>query len=218
MSYEEMLKNYLENEEGMEVNSINVTDWDDNVFDVNEGEREYLVIPQKYARDYVRDDIENLIDDIGFTSSFTDEFFDYLLVSNRDQVDDFFYDVVQDEISAGVNDYSDDELVDVAIEEHDIDVKPYYDEQTGELDVYGLREVVIEKEMKGIGDDYLQYCADTFGWDWVKDLINEHWSEIFDLEDIVDECIEADGYAHFIARYDGEEIDLGDGIFAYRTN
>ena len=218
MSYEEMLKNYLENEEGMEVTSINVTDWDDNVFDVNEGEREYLVIPQKYARDYVRDDIESLIDDIGFTGSFTDEFFDYLLVSNRDQVDDFFYDVVQEEISYGVNDYSDDELVDVAIEEHDIDVKPYYDEETGELDVYGLREVVIEKEMNAIGDDYLQYCVDMFGWDWVKDLINEHWSEIFDLEDVVDECIEADGYAHFIARYDGEEIDLGDGIFAYRTN
>jgi hypothetical protein len=27
-----------------------------------------------------------------------------------------------------------------------------------------------------------------------------------------------DGIAHFIARYDGEEHDLGNGLYAYRTN
>jgi hypothetical protein len=35
---------------------------------------------------------------------------------------------------------------------------------------------------------------------------------------IIDECIEWDGIAHFIARYDGDEIELNGGFFAYRIN
>lgn len=39
-----------------------------------------------------------------------------------------------------------------------------------------------------------------------------------DMEKIVEECIRLDGIAHFIAMYDGKEIDLGNGLYAYRVN
>ena len=38
------------------------------------------------------------------------------------------------------------------------------------------------------------------------------------IDKIVDEAIKWDGIAHFISRYDGKEIDLGNGLYAYRQN
>ena len=42
--------------------------------------------------------------------------------------------------------------------------------------------------------------------------------DLVDLDKVVEEAIDVDGIAHFIARYDGEEIELNDDLFAYRTN
>lgn len=42
------------------------------------------------------------------------------------------------------------------------------------------------------------------------------------LGDRLDECIEdaigLDGIGHFLARYDGHELEMGDDLFAYRTD
>ena len=62
--------------------------------------------------------------------------------------------------------------------------------------------------------DRVDYIKDTLGPDsfasWAKDKI--------DLDAMADEAIRQDGEAHFIAYYDGNEIDLGHGLFAYRMN
>lgn len=62
--------------------------------------------------------------------------------------------------------------------------------------------------------DKVEYIKDTLGPDsfasWAKDKI--------DLDAMADEAIRQDGEAHFIAYYDGNEIDLGHGLFAYRMN
>lgn len=39
---------------------------------------------------------------------------------------------------------------------------------------------------------------------------------IADIEEFVDDAIVADGRGHFISSYDGVEIDLENGLFAYR--
>lgn len=46
---------------------------------------------------------------------------------------------------------------------------------------------------------------------------------IEDIDEFIEDAIEADGYGHFLARYDGEEIELDveDGeedLYAYRVN
>ena len=62
--------------------------------------------------------------------------------------------------------------------------------------------------------DRVQYIRDTLGDDtfkeWAKDKV--------DLDKLADEAIDRDGKEHFIAYYDGNEIDLGNGLFAYRLN
>ena len=41
---------------------------------------------------------------------------------------------------------------------------------------------------------------------------------IEDMDDFVDDAIESDGRAHFLARYDDEEIELENGLYAYRID
>ena len=38
------------------------------------------------------------------------------------------------------------------------------------------------------------------------------------MDDFVQECIYADGRGHFVANYDGEEIELENDYYAYRVN
>ena len=40
---------------------------------------------------------------------------------------------------------------------------------------------------------------------------------IEDMDDFVDDAIESDGRGHFLARYDEVEVELGNGLYAYRT-
>lgn len=63
----------------------------------------------------------------------------------------------------------------------------------------------------------VDYYIDTFGEEGLTRLLKNK-PNIIDKEAIAEECIRLDGVAHFIARYDGEEIVLGDGLYAYRTN
>ena len=48
--------------------------------------------------------------------------------------------------------------------------------------------------------------------------LEEEEEDKIDLDAMADEAIRQDGEAHFIAYYDGNEIDLGHGLFAYRMN
>lgn len=43
-------------------------------------------------------------------------------------------------------------------------------------------------------------------------------SLIDDLEYLVEDAIRCDGRGHFIAQYDGEEIELSNDLYAYRIN
>ena len=38
------------------------------------------------------------------------------------------------------------------------------------------------------------------------------------IEEFVNESVNADGYGHFLAHYDGEELELENNLYAYRTN
>jgi hypothetical protein len=43
-------------------------------------------------------------------------------------------------------------------------------------------------------------------------------SLIDDLDHLIDDAIKCDGRGHFLAQYDGDEIELGNDLFAYRIN
>lgn len=70
--------------------------------------------------------------------------------------------------------------------------------------------------VKSFEDRPIEYARQLFdGKDFYKFVVE---NGAIDMDAVVEECIAQDGVEHFIAFYDGKEIDLGNGLFAYRTN
>jgi hypothetical protein len=99
--------------------------------------------------------------------------------------------------------------------EIDEDGEPNLRELKEGIDIDDKKEEFIDLLVENAGNA-VDYCGDNFGWDWVTEMASTH--NLVDLEEVVDQCIYEDGVAHFIARYDGEEIELENGLYAYRTN
>lgn len=202
MSKEELLKNYLQDEMIGEI-TITKEDWDDNVFRVEseDEEREYLVVTEEEATKYAEDEVISFIDDLGI-GGFTIEFQDYILDNLVDE--DVWKDIIYDMESSYVDELSDEEVLD----ELGLDI-----DSEEEYDMDELRDKLKDQIVDGV-DDPRQYIEDTFGRDELLEIAKDN----VDVNEIADECIEWDGIAHFIARYDGVEIDLGDGFYAYRQD
>ena len=76
-------------------------------------------------------------------------------------------------------------------------------------------EEIVEKQLDGIGS-YVDYIVDNWGEEQLDNLI-ERGHISFDLDQLAQDCVDADGIAHNLARYDGDEIEL-DGWWAYRID
>ena len=193
---------------GIDVSEVKASSWDENEFETPEGD--YLVVTEEEAEDYAAQDIENLFDDIGF-ESFTPEFRDWIIRNALDT--DWFEDAVRESYESYVDDiaYEDgrleEELLDAGIITEE-DIEAGYDEDAA-------RDAYVEMLVEDAGDP-VDYCGDNFGWDWVSKVAEQN--NLIDMQEVIDECIYQDGVAHFIARYDGEENELSNGLFAYRTN
>ncbi len=64
--------------------------------------------------------------------------------------------------------------------------------------------------------DFLEYLKDNLGEEYVSDLIKKN--NAIDVDALADEAISWDGRGHFLSGYDGKEIELPNGLFAYRRN
>lgn len=90
---------------------------------------------------------------------------------------------------------------------------------------------IIEQEIEYFEDseddpDMLEYLRGLDDFDskisFVKDMYGDSfdiWAKDYiDTDKVAEEAISEDGVAHFISYYDGEEIELGNNLFAYRLN
>ena len=62
----------------------------------------------------------------------------------------------------------------------------------------------------------LDYYESNFGEEQTIKMIREN--NLIDIDEATEGAIREDGVAHFISSYDGNEIDLPSGYYAYRTN
>ena len=76
-------------------------------------------------------------------------------------------------------------------------------------------EEIIEEQLGKISS-YVDYIVDNFGEGELEQLI-KHGYVSFDEDKLAEDCVDIDGPAHNLARYDGKEIEL-DGWWAYRVN
>lgn len=189
------LANYLD----VDVEDV-VQTYDENNFEVQSTGEEYIVADYDTAYDLAEQDVINTIDDLGidaFTPYFQEWIMDYAVK------EDWFKDALAESQRYYYEDMDEDEFIEVCKENN---ISPDDENAIDELvDIY----------LDGI-DDYADEFRSAYGDSEFSTAVKEN--DLIDLDKVVEEAISVDGIAHFIAGYDGEEIELNDDLFAYRTN
>lgn len=200
--------------------------WD---YEYETPEGDYLVVTEDEAEELAREDIINLYDDIGL-ESFTPYFRDWIIMNALDN--DWFEEAVRESYEYYVEDIEDeassmgyDNRLIEEMHDHQVlsdddfeideDGEPNLRELKEDIDIDDLKEEFIDLLVEDAGNA-VEYCGDNYGWDWVTQMATQN--NLIDMNEVVDQCIYEDGVAHFIARYDGDEHELENGLYAYRTN
>lgn len=217
--------------EYLEINPEDIKEgYRENIFEVDEGSREYLVVTEDEAREEAKESILSLIDDLGL-ESFTESFREWIYNNATNvgwfedalrELEEFYVEDIEQE-TYGQDKYANrliEELVDAGILS-DEDLVPEDEEDEDSLltydgdDLDSLKEEFVDYLVDGAGDP-VEYYVDNFGYDSMKELVESN--NLIDWDLVADQCIEEDGIVHNLSTYDGKELDLGDGLFAYRMN
>lgn len=189
----------------------------------HEGE-EYTIYTGNEADDALRDDIENIMDDLGL-DSFTEDFRQWILENAVDKswFDEWLSEDVYNQIYDLRNEDS-DEYIDGFIEElHNLDL--ISDDELEENEDMRLepKENISEDDLEQRYVDYrsdedsLELYIDTYGLDEVSRMVAEDPSRFIDLDAVRDEIKDWDGYIS-LSRYDGQTIDLDMDLYAFRQD
>lgn len=198
----------------------------DNLFETEDGE-EYYVVDEDEATELAEEDIESLYDDLGL-ESFTPYFRDWIYNNaiDVDWFEDWFlYDYKS--YAEGIRDEDSDDFTSRLIEEmyaagiltdDDFEI-----DDNGDIDYMTLKDdIEVDDKIDDFAqkltddiDDYTREFEFQLGKDALQKTVDEH--NLVDLDKVIDRCIDIDGLAHYIAHYDGKEIDLDDDLFAYRV-
>lgn len=197
-------------------------DVDPSIIEYNEDDDSYEAIGDRFhiydedeANQAAKEYIENFIDELGI-EGFTQEFQDWIKENALDQ--DFFKDLFVesytyyvDDIESEDDDQYENRLIAELIQNGIIEDG---DQDEEDFDLDDAKAQYVTKLVDGI-DDYVQEYIFQFGD--TEDLIRQN-PNIIDIDAIVEEAIDWDGRGHFLAWYDGKELDLGDGYYAYRID
>lgn len=200
--------------------------WD---YEYQTSEGDYLVVTEEEAEELAKEDIRNLYDDLGL-ESFTPSFRDWIIMNALDN--DWFEEAVRESYEYYVEDIEDeassmgyDNRLIEEMHDHQVlsdddfeideDGEPNLSELKEDIDIDDLKEEFVDLLVEEAGNA-VEYCGDNYGWDWVTKMATQN--NLIDMNEVVDQCIYEDGVAHFIARYDGDEHELENGLYAYRTN
>ena len=213
------LANYLGiSKEGLRHKNIGGNDY----FVTEDGD-EFTVFDDDEADKEFRAGVESIIDDLGiesFSPDFqqtiidrgyvnTDWFQEALEESNR-----FYVDAIESETynTTYANRLIDELEENGIISEDDIT-------EDGELkdglDIDELKEQYAQLLNDNTGDP-VEWYRDNFGNDTLKDVVRKY--NLLDVDAIADEVKELDGRGPNLSLWDGQEIELDDGYFAYKQD
>ena len=218
VSKEELLAKYL----GVEPSEIH-QGYNENVFEVGDVEfpEEYIVCDHDTAVELAKEDIINIYDDLGL-EAFTPNFQEWIL--DNAITSEYFEELYEQMYLYDFEEMLPEDVADWLIDEGIVNVFDVYSEESDpwepvlryDFDKEEWSEKYVQTRLSQI-DNYIKKYKAEFGDLALVDLFKSGELDV-DLNKIVEECIEEDGIAHFIASYDGEQIDLGDGLYAYRIN
>lgn len=193
-------------------------DKDMDLFILPDG-RAYFVYTESEADAKAIEEIMSLIDDLGieaFTPDFRQDIIDNQMVDVE-----WFDDAMRESYEAYADDIKDEKgehgnrLFDEMIEEGIISETDVTEDGklVDGIDFDEKKEEFVEKLCDG-WDNGIEWYITNFGESDFSEICKEH--DLFDYDEIADMAIRWDGRGHFIAYYDGDEIDLDNGMFAYK--
>ena len=183
----------------------------------------YAVMTEDEADDALYDDIENFIDELGITG-FTPDFQDWIVdnACNSDFLEDYAredYELYAQDIESETGTVGATRLIDECIEngiisEADLDENGEY---TGTLDLAeALGEYIFNEMDEDYNGNWVEWAKDQFGDEWVNDLARNGQLNI-DVQAVVDEIKDWDGYGNNLARYDGRE-NIENDLYIFRQD
>ena len=181
---------------GENIESINIVD--DNTIEINE--QTFLVFDNNEADNYYYDFQKEIIDDLGL-DSFSDSFQDSIINNYIDT--DYFFDIMNESNEFYLDDIENesslthDNRLEEEIEDHNCSTREEY---------LAL--------LNSNYDNAVDWYRDNFGNKEFKEYIKEN-AHLIDWDSVIEECKNIDGRG-IIANYDGCEIELENGYFAYR--
>lgn len=193
-------------------------DKDTDIFILPDG-RAYFVYTGDEADQKAKEEVISSIDDLGieaFTPDFQQDIIDNQMV-DVDWFDDVMkesYEVYADDIMSEDGEHGNrlfDEMIEYGvISEEDVT-------EDGELadgiDLDEKKEEFVEKLCEN-WDNGVQWFIDTFGEKEFSYACKEH--DLYDYDEIAETAVRWDGRGHFISYYDGDELAIGDDLFAYK--
>lgn len=193
-------------------------DKDMDIFILPDG-RAYFVYTGDEADQKAKEEVINSIDDMGieaFTPDFQQDIIDNQMV-DIDWFDDAMkesYEIYADDIMSEDGEHG-NRLFDEMIEEGVISEEDVTED--GELadgiDLDEKKEEFVEK-LCNRWDDGAQWCIDNFGEQEFSTVCKEN--DLYDYDEIAETAVRWDGRGHFISYYDGDELAIGDDLFAYK--
>ena len=197
---------------------------DGHLYDVNGDE--YWVGTYEEALIEALEQARETLDELGL-EALTPDYKDYVIENylDEDSCDDIMREYYEGYVN-DIEDESDDEFPNRLIRElyeADIINDEYFEKDEDDNVDYSTLEGSIDLESKKEAlVDYLvdnmnayQFLEDMFGnGQELSKFIEEN--NLIDLDDVAQDCVDTDGVGHFLARYDGKELEIRDDLFAYK--
>lgn len=198
----------LAKELGVEESKIKVSDYEDCIFVVDGGEyqdEEYLVLTYDEAYDKAIENIENTYDDLGleaFSESFRQDILDMYLD------DDALSNSVYDDLYYGYFDGMDKDELKEYCDRYDVDFETAKDDISYIVDAY--------MDANGYYDNPVSYYQEFYNNRDLDKFIKDN--NFINTDRVFKEVLDIDGIANQLAIYDGDELGLENGLYAYRVN
>lgn len=197
----------------LKIDPEEIEEVDTNEFDVDG--KTYLVLTDEEADEEFDASVRNLWDDLGLSGlgDIADTIIDRCV--DDDQLEDYVRRDIEDYVYYSM---ADEEVVYECIDEGIVDEEDVYNEDEDlrdDIDFDDLRDKLIEEKFDNV-DDCVEYLRDMgFEDSFFADYIDDD-KAVETIKDSAD--ANGNGRGQEIAYYDGNELDLGNGLYAYRRN
>ena len=207
---------------GVDEDEIEVSTWGGGHNFIVNGE-EYWVGTYDEAYDEAVAMAKSNLDDMGL-EALAPDYKDYAIrnFGDEDKVEEWMRDSYQSYID-DIEGESDSEFESRLVSEmYDADIltDEDFEEFDGEPDHSTLKDSVnFEDKKEAFLDnlceqDAIQWLFDNFGDEEASKMLVDN--NAIDFDKVAEDCVDTDGVAHFVADYDGDEIELADNLYAYR--